>query len=118
MKQRKHRMIAFKAYTDTDADLLAWWQSIPVGARSGAIRELLRLALGYQLETTVSDADMAALRADVAWIRGVLVELPRQVSAMAQPAPAPQVNGNETAVQEMDDRSAKLREQRLRKPKW
>ena len=46
-KQRQHKLIGFKAYIDTGADLLAWWEGIRPRDRSETLRGLIRMALGY-----------------------------------------------------------------------
>ena len=36
--KRPHRLIAFKAFEDTDRDILDWWEGIEEGQRSETIR--------------------------------------------------------------------------------
>ena len=46
--KRAFKLIAFKAYYDTDDDILNWWENIEEGERSDAMRELIREQLGIQ----------------------------------------------------------------------
>ena len=41
-KRREHKLIAFKAYYDTDEDILDWWEGIEEGERSDVIRDMIR----------------------------------------------------------------------------
>ncbi len=45
-KKRQHKLIGFKAYFDTDADILDWWEGIADGERSHVIRDVIRAYLG------------------------------------------------------------------------
>jgi hypothetical protein len=46
--KRGFKLIAFKAYHDTDTDILDWWEGIEEGERSEMIRDLIRGFLGVQ----------------------------------------------------------------------
>lgn len=124
--KRQHRLIGFKAYTDTDADLLAWWERIPTGDRSETLRELLRLALGYAVQRPqpASDGDLAAVQEELAWLRQALADLPGYVQQAIQTAAQTGVlrvsvssggTGNGTG---MSDTDAIRREGRMKKTRW
>lgn len=124
--KRQHRLIGFKAYTDTDADLLAWWESIPPGERSETLRELLRLALGYAVQRPQSagDGDLAAVHKELAWLRQALADLPGYVQQAIQTAAEMGVLradvssdgvGNGAGMSDMD---AARREGRMKKTRW
>ena len=124
-KQRQHKLIGFKAYTDTDADLLAWWEGIRPGDRSEALRDLIRVALGYQLRQPKTTYDLAAVQADMTWLREALTDLPGYVEQVIQYVAAhatvmPATN-NPNASQNgasMSDEAALRREQRMKQAKW
>ncbi len=120
-EKREYKLISFKAFTDEDADLLAWWESIDSGQRSDALRDLLRMALGYQPFTRPSTEAMAE---DIAWMRDALNELPGYVerviehvvanAVIVQPeSRSPPANGHS-----MSDDSARRREERMKRRQW
>ena len=124
-KQRQHKLIGFKAYTDTDADLLAWWEGIRPGDRSEALRELIRVALGYQLRQPKTSYDLFAVQQDINWMREALTDLPGYVEQVIQYVAAHAVvmpeNPNQRVVQNgasMSDETATRRERRLKQAKW
>jgi hypothetical protein len=118
--KRQHKIIGFKAHTDTDADLLAWWESIPSGQHSDALRALMRMALGgLPLQVSQSpQLDYGSLQTDLAWMRDALSELPGYVERVLQtnvivhhsPVPAPH--------HEADEQSVRRREERMRRKQW
>jgi hypothetical protein len=123
-KKRGYKLIGFKAYMDTDADLLAWWESIAPGQRSDALRDLLRLALGYQQLIAKPDADLSHVHEDIAWMRDALNELPSYVEQVIQ-----HVATNAVLVQSenrrvsdrtdaMSDDAARRREERMKRKQW
>ncbi len=89
---RKSKTIGFKAFQDSDADLLAWWEDIPEGERSGVLRDLIRAALAEQGSGPKSNGhsangngthangngyrQLAQVSEDTAWIRNALLDLP------------------------------------------
>jgi hypothetical protein len=124
-RQRQHKLIGFKAYTDTDADLLAWWEGIRPGDRSEALRELIRMALGYQMRQPNATYDLPAVQADMVWMREALTDLPGYLEQVIQYVAAHAVvlpeNHNPSASQNgagMSDEAAMRRERRMKKAKW
>ncbi len=124
-KPRQHKLIGFKAYTDTDADLLAWWESIEPGDRSDCLRELIRVALGYLPPPTNPADDLAAVRNDVAWMREALNDLPgyveqviQQVAAYAVVLPEARAPTAARNGPELSEQDASRREQHMKKAKW
>ena len=124
-KKRANKMIGFRAYSDTDADLLAWWESIDPGARSDMLRELMRFALGYQpLREKPADI-LAEVRQDVMWMRAALSDVPGYVERVIQnvaantpvnfesQAPAASQTGNGKRDADSDRRA-----QRMKKNRW
>ncbi|MEQ8676585.1 MAG: hypothetical protein RLP44_16205 [Aggregatilineales bacterium] len=120
-KKRDYKLIGFKAYADTDADLLAWWESISVGQRSDALRDLLRLALGYHRLATKPDADLSQVVDDIAWMRDALTELPGYVERVIQHVAVNAVvvqPENRSASDTIGDDAARRREERMKRRQW
>lgn len=88
--KREHKLIAFKAFFDTDRDILEWWEGMQDGERSEVIRELLRgYVRGLPLyeatrrpAVTVDGSVVLQLRDDTAWIRGALNEMPAYLEGL------------------------------------
>ena len=123
-KKRDYKLIGFKAYTDADADLLAWWEQITPGHRSDALRDLLRLALGYHQLTTRPDTDLSQVVDDIAWMRDALSELPGYVERVIQHVATnavlvPQGNGGGSQPSDtIGDDAARRREERMKRRQW
>ena len=92
--KRGFKLIAFKAYYDTDQDILDWWEGIEEGERSDEIRNLIREQLGQPQRRTGKTTDLPELlevRRDTIWIKDALNDMPaylerviQQVTATAQ----------------------------------
>jgi len=101
-QKRQHRLIAFKAFEDTDQDILDWWEEIEEGQRSDAIRELIRDHLagrsGRQHSLRKSDpsldvlpvTELARVRDDTTWIREALHDMPSYLERVIQTVAAMQ----------------------------
>lgn len=137
-KAAKHqsKYIGLRAYVDADADLVAWWESYPVGERSDALRELMRSALGYQEPRPRAEDEIALLRQEVASLRQMLYELPIHMEQMinnlssriviysSETAPAAGTihnNHNGTSSHSsggLSDEDVLRRVQRMKKARW
>ena len=85
--KRGFKLIAFKAYYDTDQDILDWWESIEAGERSDAIRDLIREQLGQQPQRSTKIIDLPELmevRRDTLWIKDALNEMPAYLERVIQ----------------------------------
>ena len=111
--KREHKLIAFKAFFDTDRDILEWWEGMQEGERSAVIRELLRgyvkglsLYEVHRPKVTVDGGMVLQVRDDTAWIRGALNDMPAYLEGLlgrmtvnaipipaVQAAPAPPDDG-------------------------
>ncbi|NUQ05803.1 MAG: hypothetical protein HUU31_18070 [Anaerolineae bacterium] len=87
--KREHKLIAFKAFFDTDRDILEWWEGMQDGERSEVIRELLRgyvrgLSLYEARRPKVSVDGNVVLQVldDTAWIRGALNDMPAYLEGL------------------------------------
>ncbi len=135
-KKRNYKMINFKVYHDTDADILGWWESIQEGDRSEALRDLIRGQLGIVRRKPKSPMidlpELLEVRRDTLWIRDVLNDMPaylerviQHVAANATVAPiavgqhparaSPPPTRDEPALTNDD---AARRTQRMRKNTW
>lgn len=125
-KKRESRIIGFRAFSDSDADLVAWWEAIKPGDRSDAMRELIRFALGYQPMCEKPADVLADVRKDITWMRQALNDLPDYVERVVQ-----QVAANTTVAIEAhapvvpspnghaaNDSEASRRAQRMKKNRW
>lgn len=122
--RREHKLIGFKAYRDTDADLLAWWESIRAGERSDILRHLVRAALGYESLRPRPTNQLETIQNELVWMRNALSELPayvehvmHQVAAVTPRSRAHTGNGKRSPLT-MSDESVRRREQRMKKAKW
>jgi len=132
-KRRQHKLIAFKAYFDEDAEILDWWESIENGDRSEALREVIRGFLGMQPRRRKSPVidlpELLEVRQDTLWIRDALNDMPaylerviQHVAADAQPVTAYQEQPRASPVQidepSLTDAESQRRTQRMRNATW
>jgi hypothetical protein len=90
-RQRKSRNIGFKAFEDTDTDLLEWWDSMPAGERSAALRNLIRGAIrqgGSKQNGNGHASEMVQVAEDTAWLRAAIMELPTYLEGLLSRLPA------------------------------
>ena len=87
--KREHKLIAFKAFFDTDRDILEWWEGMQDGERSEVIRELLRgYVKGLSLyearrpKVAVDGSVVLQVLDDTAWIRGALNDMPAYLEGL------------------------------------
>ncbi len=87
-KRRQHKIIAFKAYFDDDADILDWWESIEEGERSEALRDVIRGYLGVQVKRRktpiIELPELMEVRRDTLWIRDALNDMPAYLERVIQ----------------------------------
>jgi hypothetical protein len=88
--KREHKLIAFKAFFDTDRDILEWWEAMQDGERSEVMRDILRVYLkGLPLieaarrkAIPVDGTVVLQVRDDTAWIRGALNDMPAYLEGL------------------------------------
>jgi len=73
-----------------DDDLITWWEGLPSGERSLALKRILRAHLNPGT-TSASPADQ--LTADVAWLRAAIHQLTKQAPLSALRRESPQQSG-------------------------
>jgi hypothetical protein len=133
--KRAFKLIAFKAYYDTDQDILDWWESIEEGERSDALRDLIREQLGIRRKSKAPIIDLPELlevRRDTLWIRDALNDIPAYLERVIQhvaangvvqsmavgqhpPRASPPAVRDEPALTDDD---AERRTKRMRKATW
>jgi hypothetical protein len=133
--KRGFKLIAFKAYHDTDADILDWWESIEEGERSEMIRDLVRGFLGVQSKrrrTPIIDLpELLEVRQDTLWIRDALNDMPaylerviQHVAANAQPIIVSQEQPRASSAQAQNhepaltDAESQRRTRRMKRATW
>ena len=86
--KRAFKLIAFKAYYDTDEDILDWWENIEEGERSDAMRDLIREQLGIPRKSRKSAIidlpELMEVRRDTLWIRDALNDMPAYLERVIQ----------------------------------
>ncbi|MDX2159884.1 MAG: hypothetical protein SF162_01030 [bacterium] len=90
LPKRGHKLIAFKAFFDTDRDILEWWDAMQDGERSEVMRDILRVYLkGLPLieaarrkAIPVDGTVVLQVRDDTAWIREALTDMPAYLEAL------------------------------------
>jgi len=135
--KRQHKLIAFKAFDDTDQDILDWWEGIEEGERSGAIRELIREHLdghngrnrpprkSVPKPEVVPMMELARVRDDTTWIREALHDMPAYLEQIIQTVAAMQpimaTAGGVISLQPEPALSMQVKTERevnMRKKKW
>jgi len=87
-KKALKKSIGFQALDDADADIIAWWEALPGGDRSQALRDIIRGAIGrtqsVPIKSLPAAPTMELIRVcdDTAWIRSALTELPSYLEQM------------------------------------
>ena len=135
--KRGFKLIAFKAYYDSDQDILDWWEGIEEGERSDSIRDLIREQLGSvrrkpSKAPIIDLPELLEVRRDTLWIRDALNDMPAYLERVIQhvaantavqpvavgqhpPRASPPVQRDEPALTDDD---AERRTKRMRKATW
>jgi len=122
--KRGFKLIAFKAYYDTDQDILDWWESIEEGERSDALRDLIREQLGgvrRKPKAPIIDLpDLLEVRRDTLWIRDTLNDMPAYFERMLQQTSVGQHPPRAPTHEEsaLTDADTARRTQRMKKAAW
>jgi hypothetical protein len=86
--KRAFKLIAFKAYYDTDQDILDWWEGIEEGERSDAMRDLIRDQLGVRRKPAkvpiIDLPELMEVRRDTLWIKDALNDMPAYLERVIQ----------------------------------
>lgn len=138
MAKQKRATATVKMTYSEDADLIAWWNSIPRGSRNAVMKDMMRDYIehnrgGYRpimprnVPQPFDPGRFTQVCDDAAWIRTALMDLPGYVERVIQHVAAVggvqsnsrSPNGN-TVLQSEDVSSedAMRRESRMKKAKW
>ncbi len=128
------KLIAFKASVEVDRDILAWWEGLPEGQRSEALRLVIRAFLGGHVlvEPSQSKREVDSVAAqqiadDTAWIRASLMELPSYLerlverTSVARPVATTTEESTSTAEPEqprLEDEAVVRRRDKIGRNKW
>jgi hypothetical protein len=83
--KRRYQTITFKAFEDSDRDILDWWEGIEEGDRSDELRDVIRVYLGKQpRRKTMNIPELVEVRQDTLWIRDALNDMPAYLERMMQ----------------------------------
>lgn len=131
---RRTKLIAFKASQEADRDILAWWEGLPEGQRSEALRLVIRAFLGGHVLVEPSHSkrgvDEVATRQiadDTAWIRASLMDLPSYLerlverTSMARPVATTTeetVSAAEPEQPRLEDEAVVRRRDKIGRNKW
>ena len=86
-QKRPFKLIAFKAYYDTDQDILDWWESIEEGERSNEIRDVIRDFIGLHPRRNsklIQLPELTEVRRDTLWIKDTLNDMPAYLERIIQ----------------------------------
>lgn len=135
MAKQKRATATVKMTYSEDADLIAWWNSIPRGSRNAVMKDMMRDYIerqsgGYRpilprnVPQPFDPARFTQVCDDTAWIRAALMDLSgyvewviQHVAAVAPGNGAPAGNGISRSGEVSDD-AVERREQRMKKAKW
>ena len=123
--RRQSKTIGFKAFCDDDADILAWWEGMPEGARSQVLRDLIRTAMTGQdnnhrangHNTSANDQQLAQITEDTAWIRNALSDLPAYLERLVGQVPVIRLAPQAALPNELQSESPRLEQDAIERRK-
>jgi hypothetical protein len=135
MAKQKRATATIKLTYGEDADLIAWWNSVPRGSRNAVMKDVMRDYIerqggGYRpilprnLPQPFDPARFTQVCDDTTWIRAALMDLPgyverviRHVAAVA-PGNGTLAGNGTTPAGAVSDAAVQRREQRMKKAQW
>jgi hypothetical protein len=138
MAKQKRATATVKMTYSEDADLIAWWNSIPRGSRNAVMKDMMRDYIehnrgGYRpimprnVPQPFDPGRFTQVCDDAAWIRTALMDLPGYVERVIQHVAAVggvqsnsrSPNGNGVLQgEDVSNEDARRRENRMKKAKW
>ncbi len=138
MAKQKRATATVKMTYSEDADLIAWWNSIPRGSRNAVMKDMMRGYIehnrgGYRpimprnVPQPFDPGRFTQVCDDAAWIRTALMDLPGYVERVIQHVAAVggvqpnsrSPNGNGVLQsKDVSSEDAMRRENRMKKAKW
>lgn len=138
MAKQKRATATVKMTYSEDADLIAWWNSIPRGSRNAVMKDMMRVYIdhnrgGYRpiiprnIPQPFDPGRFTQVCDDAAWIRTALMDLPGYVERVIQHVAA--VGGVQSSIrspngngvlqaEDVSSEDAMRRENRMKKAKW
>ena len=113
-KKAPKKGIGLKAFADTDADIIAWWEAMPNGERSRALREIIRAAISPRPMTAakplphVPAVELVRVCDDTAWIRSALSDLPSYLEHMFSRVAVVQGSNNQAEMVSESETEARV----------
>ncbi len=135
MAKQKRATATVKMTYSEDADLIAWWNSVPRGSRNAVMKDLMREYIdhnqgGYRpiyprnMPQPFDPGRFTQMCDDTNWIRTALMDLPGYVERVIQQVvtsggvPANSRSPNGTSVIHGADEDIVRRENRMKKARW
>ncbi len=86
-KQRPAKLIGFKAFRDTDKDIIDWWEGLPMNQASEVLRTLIRDHMASEGDDDLMVRQIETLRIDMNTQFRALSQQLRQMVVVAPTAP-------------------------------
>jgi len=135
MAKQKRATATVKMTYKEDADLIAWWNSIPRGTRNAVMKDLMREyierhrgsyrpVLPRNVPQPFDPSRFAQICDDTAWIRTALLDLPGYMEQVLQqvttilPAGHSPTGMSVLPAAGVSDEAAQRREQHVKKAQW
>ena len=92
LSRRGHKLIAFKAFFDTDRDILDWWEGMQDGERSDVLRALLHSYIkglpmyeaAKRSQIPVDGSTVREVHDNTRWIRDALNDMPAYLERLLE----------------------------------
>lgn len=113
MENDKKRLTApLTLFYTTDADLVAWLHSIPMGQRNGMVKNALRRGLGLKerfMPQSVAAAELEKITDELNTLKGAVSRVPTMLKSVSSATPAPdQIKRIEVIENDLDEISIYL----------
>ena len=127
MQTGNHRTsIGFKANPETDQDIITWWEALPAGERSRALRDIVRAAINGQAKPSNGNGHKEApmleqVATDTAWVRSALMDLPGYLEALFSRIAVVHAETQPVSAEEqssLDQQSVERRRANMKRSTW
>jgi hypothetical protein len=108
MENNKKRLTApLTLFYSTDADLVEWLHSVPMGQRNGAVKNALRRGLGFKerfMLQSVAAAELERITGELDTLKSAVSRVPTMLKSVSSVAPAPdQIKRIEVIENDLDE---------------
>lgn len=104
---RPNLIVGFKAFFDTDQDILKWWEGMEAGKRGYVLRSLVRSHIAASEASELSE-----LRQEVRQLSDRIARLSNQIASGVT------ISGNGRPHEELDEQQAEKRARQILSRKW